>query len=185
MLRPVHFNYSDRVTGVPVLVHDSRQFIAPNKSSAAREVGEFKCPECQKTCVPLATAYFNSFSSYSCRKNVKRHRMAVHKLSADDINRFPGPAPCPHAVAGDASQLSPSLPKILSAIRGEKPEYSKSESLSPNFREKAFSEFQVFLAGEGWAITIFIGYGLAQFSGVYGGRRPQWPSNYRGDKGTC
>uniref|UniRef100_A0A914ZRP5 BTB domain-containing protein n=3 Tax=Parascaris univalens TaxID=6257 RepID=A0A914ZRP5_PARUN len=31
----------------------------------------FECPECQKT--------------YSCRKNVKRHRMAVHKLSPEDV----------------------------------------------------------------------------------------------------
>ncbi|KAL6734237.1 hypothetical protein Aduo_004798 [Ancylostoma duodenale] len=34
---------------------------------------EFQCPECLKT--------------YSCRKNVKRHRMAVHKLSAEEVSR--------------------------------------------------------------------------------------------------
>uniref|UniRef100_A0A1I7XU59 C2H2-type domain-containing protein n=1 Tax=Heterorhabditis bacteriophora TaxID=37862 RepID=A0A1I7XU59_HETBA len=38
---------------------------------------EFQCPECLKT--------------YSCRKNVKRHRMAVHKLTAEQVARNPGP----------------------------------------------------------------------------------------------
>lgn len=34
---------------------------------------------------------FNINFSYSCRKNVKRHRMAVHKLTPEEIARNPGP----------------------------------------------------------------------------------------------
>ncbi|CAJ0960048.1 unnamed protein product, partial [Mesorhabditis belari] len=46
-------------------------------ATPGREVDlRFQCPECLKT--------------YSCRKNVKRHRMAVHKLTPEEIARNPG-----------------------------------------------------------------------------------------------
>ncbi|CAJ0586835.1 unnamed protein product, partial [Mesorhabditis spiculigera] len=46
-------------------------------ATAGREVDlRFQCPECLKT--------------YSCRKNVKRHRMAVHKLTPEEISRTMG-----------------------------------------------------------------------------------------------
>ncbi|KAK6733986.1 hypothetical protein RB195_017636 [Necator americanus] len=51
---------------------NSTSLITPNRQPASIS-SEFQCPECLKT--------------YSCRKNVKRHRMAVHKLSAEEVSR--------------------------------------------------------------------------------------------------
>lgn len=93
---------SDRISGLPVLVSDRRMSGGPHKhmngmNSSGQPNMEFQCPECKKT--------------YSCRKNVKRHRMAVHKLSADDVARFPGPTPCGTAVCTNptSAQASPVL----------------------------------------------------------------------------
>ncbi|WKX95045.1 hypothetical protein Q1695_011921 [Nippostrongylus brasiliensis] len=55
---------------------------------------EFQCPECMKT--------------YSCRKNVKRHRMAVHKLSAEEVSR-PMSAAQSVGSLGDSPPLSQQL----------------------------------------------------------------------------
>ncbi|VDL72991.1 unnamed protein product [Nippostrongylus brasiliensis] len=55
---------------------------------------EFQCPECMKT--------------YSCRKNVKRHRMAVHKLSAEEVSR-PMSAAQSIGSLGDSPPLSQQL----------------------------------------------------------------------------
>ncbi|EFP07007.1 CRE-SEA-2 protein [Caenorhabditis remanei] len=60
---------------------DSQQSITdalPNSQN--KKLIPYVCPECDKT--------------YSCRKNVKRHRMAVHKMSLDEILAKPEhPAP--------------------------------------------------------------------------------------------
>ncbi|KAK5983116.1 C2H2-type domain-containing protein [Trichostrongylus colubriformis] len=57
-------------TSVPTL--GSTNVLSSSRQSAPL-TSEFQCPECMKT--------------YSCRKNVKRHRMAVHKLSAEEVSR--------------------------------------------------------------------------------------------------
>lgn len=64
---------------------------------------EFQCPECLKM--------------YSCRKNVKRHRMAVHKLTPEEIARNPNPgqhvtvvSPIPGAGAAVAAAPPPPPP---------------------------------------------------------------------------
>ncbi|KAL3994200.1 Zinc finger C2H2 type family protein [Acanthocheilonema viteae] len=45
-----------------------------NMSSASTDNYRYECPECQKT--------------YSCRKNVKRHRIAVHKLTPEEVAKI-------------------------------------------------------------------------------------------------
>ena len=118
------------MTGVPVLVQDSRQQGLASKAPTT-QTAEFQCPECKKT--------------YSCRKNVKRHRMAVHKITSEDISRWPGPAPCPHAHIGETSQLSPSLPRILLPPRVDPKAEFKTETiaLSSTVMDKGFSQVSI------------------------------------------
>ncbi|CAI4229212.1 unnamed protein product [Auanema sp. JU1783] len=70
----------ERLAGLaePMILPDNRTI-----HRAAYPGHDFQCPECKK--------------NYSCRKNVKRHRMAVHKLTAEEVSQFPA-VPCTSAV---------------------------------------------------------------------------------------
>ncbi|KAK6060300.1 zinc finger, C2H2 type [Cooperia oncophora] len=77
-------------TSVPTL---GSGCILSSSRQPAPLTSEFQCPECMKT--------------YSCRKNVKRHRMAVHKLSAEEVSR-------PMSAAQSVGSMgdSPPLPSL-------------------------------------------------------------------------
>ncbi|VDM52723.1 unnamed protein product [Angiostrongylus costaricensis] len=84
---------------------------------------EFQCPECMKT--------------YSCRKNVKRHRMAVHKLSQEEVSR---PVGASHSIGnvGDSSsipQLGQQLNNRFSGARNDLKIDSQQQLLANRSRE--------------------------------------------------
>ncbi|EYC34603.1 hypothetical protein Y032_0001g5 [Ancylostoma ceylanicum] len=90
---------------------------------------EFQCPECLKT--------------YSCRKNVKRHRMAVHKLSAEEVSR-PMSASNSMGCSIDStsfSQLSQPMSSRMTVTRNEyKPEGHMMGSPQPLMHQNRYQE---------------------------------------------
>ncbi|EPB71935.1 zinc finger, C2H2 type [Ancylostoma ceylanicum] len=90
---------------------------------------EFQCPECLKT--------------YSCRKNVKRHRMAVHKLSAEEVSR-PMSASNSMGCSSDStsfSQLSQPMSSRMTVTRNEyKPEGHMMGSPQPLMHQNRYQE---------------------------------------------
>ncbi|XGW09261.1 hypothetical protein V3C99_011512 [Haemonchus contortus] len=76
--------------------------ILTSSRQSAPLTSEFQCPECMKT--------------YSCRKNVKRHRMAVHKLSAEEVSR-------PMSAAQSVGSMgdSPPLPSLGQQVTNRMP----------------------------------------------------------------
>ncbi|PIO59284.1 zinc finger, C2H2 type [Teladorsagia circumcincta] len=87
--REYHNNATVTQTSVPTLGSSG---MLSSSRQAAPLTSEFQCPECMKT--------------YSCRKNVKRHRMAVHKLSAEEVSR-PMSAAQSVGSMGDSPPLPP------------------------------------------------------------------------------
>ncbi|PAV59213.1 hypothetical protein WR25_05314 [Diploscapter pachys] len=75
---------------------------------------EYQCPECFKT--------------YSCRKNVKRHRMAVHKQTPDEIASNPGQVihVSPNSMVSCSSTLLSSPTTGSQQVRKEMEEWSPS-----------------------------------------------------------
>uniref|UniRef100_A0A158PAM7 C2H2-type domain-containing protein n=1 Tax=Angiostrongylus cantonensis TaxID=6313 RepID=A0A158PAM7_ANGCA len=90
---------------------------------------EFQCPECMKT--------------YSCRKNVKRHRMAVHKLSQEEVSR---PVGASHSIGnvGDPTsipQLGQQLNNRFSGARNDLKIDSQQQLLASRYQDKVGSSW--------------------------------------------
>lgn len=102
--------------------------LSPNRQSNLVN-SEFRCPECMKI--------------YSCRKNVKRHRMAVHKLSQEEVSRPVGASHSmvnigdPASVSHPGQQLNNNCP----ATRNDLKHDSQQQLLSNKYQDKVGSSW--------------------------------------------
>ncbi|KJH40519.1 zinc finger, C2H2 type [Dictyocaulus viviparus] len=102
---------------------ESATVLSPNRQQNLL-TSEFQCPECMKT--------------YSCRKNVKRHRMAVHKLSPEEVSRSTSST---HSMGnnGDGAslpQLAQHLTNRLSSTRNDLKFDSNQQLQSNRYHDK-------------------------------------------------